>query len=111
MIRTCQFFSADSMPNPRGLKIVKLYEAPEAAILHIFLQPGQAVPPHTTPVNVSFYVLQGTLDIEIGDERITVQADTLVESPAAITHALYNHSDQLARVMVIKHPNPSSLSH
>ncbi len=110
MIRTCQVFSADSMPNPRGLKIVKLYEASEAAILHIFLQPGQAVLPHTTPVNVSFYVLQGTLDIEIGDERMAVQADTLVESPASIPHAIYNQSDQLAGILVIKHPNPSSLN-
>lgn len=110
MIRTKNVFSADRMANPRGLEIVKLYDSPEAVILHIFLKGGETVTTHTTPVNVSFYVLQGEIEIEIGSEKIQVKADTLVESPAHIPHALYNTSAELARILVIKHPNPAAMN-
>ena len=63
----------------------------------ITLEPGQPLKRHITPVNVAFYVLEGTGVVEIGDEKTEVTRDTLVESPKDIVHCLYNESDSLFR--------------
>ena len=52
--------------------------------MHITLQPGEALKPHSTPVDVFFYILEGSGDVDIGGERQTVHADCLVDSPANI---------------------------
>ncbi len=93
--------------NPHGIQAQRLYDAAEAEIIHMFLSPGQVVKPHFTPVNVSFYVLEGELEITIGDEIETIGRDFLVESPANIAHSLRNISASNARVLVIKHPKPA----
>ena len=62
---------------------------------------------HITPVDVFFYVLEGTGVVEIGDEKKEVSLDTLIESPAKIPHCWYNESDKLLRVLVVKVPRPT----
>lgn len=76
----------------------------------IVLQPGDAMRLHATPVDVFFYVLEGTGIVEIGDERETVTADMLVDSPARIPHRLLNESDAPFRFLVVKTPRPSEKS-
>ncbi len=88
----------------------KLYDKDSAQVMHITLKPGEALKPHITPVDVFFYVLQGTVDIRIGDETISVDKDKLVESPKDIVHNLSNNSDSDARIMVAKAPKPTSKS-
>ncbi len=56
---------------------------------------------------MAFYVLEGTGIVEIGDEKMEVTKDTLVESPKEIVHCLYNESDSLFRFMVVKAPKPT----
>jgi mannose-6-phosphate isomerase-like protein (cupin superfamily) len=60
-----------------------------------------------TPVDVFFYVLEGSGIVEIGDEKQTVGKDMLVESPARIPHTWLNISDALFRVLVVKVPKPT----
>jgi len=60
-----------------------------------------------TPVDVIFYVLEGTGVIEIGDEKSTAGKDTLIESPARIPHRWINESTSVFRVLVIKVPKPT----
>ncbi len=76
-------------------------------VVVITLQPGEALKKHITPVDVFFYVLEGTGIIEIGDEKETVTQDMLVESPARIPHRWTNESDQIFRVLVVKVPRPT----
>lgn len=76
----------------------------------ISLQPGESLRRHATPVDVFFYVLEGTGVVEIGDERETVIADMLVESPARIPHRLLNESDSVFRFLVVKTPRPNEKS-
>ena len=85
-----------------------LYSTEHAMVVHITLQAGERLKPHITPVDVFFYVLEGTPTIEIGDEKQTVAADHLVESPAKIKHCIYNETDQIARVLVVKTPRPTT---
>jgi len=88
--------------NPHGIDARKLMDLPKAQVVHMKLGPGDSLKKHITPVDVFFYVLEGEGSVEIGDEKITVSTDTLIESPANIPHAWYNESQGTLRFLVIK---------
>jgi quercetin dioxygenase-like cupin family protein len=92
--------------NKNGLKASRLYDNPEGEIIHIEIEAGKTLQSHSTPVNVAFYVIEGELKIEIGEEKKACPADTLIESPKDIPHAIHNESDISARILVIKMPKP-----
>lgn len=94
--------------TPHKVDVRKMYEKETAQVMHITLQPGEALKPHITPVDVFFYVLEGTPEIRVGEETVKVEKDSLVESPKDIVHCLYNNSDCVARVLVVKAPKPQS---
>lgn len=85
----------------------KILVKDEVEAVHLEIAPGGTLPLHKTPVEVFFYVLEGTGEIEIGDERQNVDTDTLVESPKMIPHALHNTGTGLFRVLVVKTPRPA----
>jgi quercetin dioxygenase-like cupin family protein len=96
-----------SGPNPHHVDARKIYETTHAMAVVITLQPGESLKRHLTPVDVFFYVLEGTGTIEIGNERQTVGKDMLVESPARIPHRWINESGAVFRVLVVKVPKPT----
>ena len=85
-----------------------LYNSPELIVTVIALQPGERLKRHITPVDVAFFVLEGTGIVEIGEEKASISAGTLVESPKNVLHCWYNESDQQLRFMVIKAPRPQT---
>lgn len=93
--------------NPHKVDVKQLYDDESAQIMHILLKPGEALKPHKTPVNVTFYVLEGAPTVHIGEESSVFEKDTLIESPAQIVHYLSNESDKLARILVTKAPKPT----
>jgi quercetin dioxygenase-like cupin family protein len=72
----------------------------------ITLQPGESLKKHITPVDVLFYVLEGTGIVEIGNERAGCTKDMLIESPAKVPHRWTNESSAVFRVLVVKVPKP-----
>jgi len=96
-----------SGPNPHHVDARKVYDSPHAMAVVITLKPGEALKKHITPVDVFFYVLEGTGVVEIGSERQTVGKDMLVESPAKIPHKWTNESNAVFRVLVVKVPKPT----
>ncbi len=92
--------------TPHGVKVNLLYDRPEAQALHITLAPGESLKRHVTPVDVFFFVLEGTPTIEVGDEKTAVEAGLLVESPKNIVHCIYNNTGVQARILVVKAPRP-----
>jgi quercetin dioxygenase-like cupin family protein len=96
-----------SGPNPHHVDARKIYESPHAMVVVITLKPGEALKKHITPVDVFFYVLEGTGVVEIGDEKQTVEKDMLVESPARVPHRWTNESTAVFRVLVVKVPKPA----
>ena len=99
--------SVVSGPNPHHVDARKIYDTPHAMAVVITLQPGEALKKHITPVDVFFYVLEGTGFCEIGDEKQVVSRDMLVESPARIPHTWSNESGSVFRVLVVKVPKPT----
>lgn len=106
-MNTITLSEAEPRENPHGVDVRKLYDTEDAQAMHITLAPGEALKRHITPVDVFFYVLEGTGVVEIGEEKRTVSADTLIESPKHVVHCWYNESDAPVRVLVVKAPRPT----
>ena len=96
--------------TPHKIDVREMYNKESAQAMLMALQPGESLKPHKTPVDVFFFILEGTPTIHIGDESEVCEADTLVESPADIVHYLSNDSNSLARILVVKAPRPISLT-
>jgi len=101
---TRKLSEVEIMDNAHGVDARNLYNTEEAMISIITLEAGQSLKPHITPVDVAFYVLEGTGVVEVGDEKIEVTKDTLIESPKDIMHCWYNESGSPLRFMVVKAP-------
>ena len=56
-----------------------------------------------------FYLLEGEGIVEIGDEKLAVSKDMLIDSPKNIPHCLYNESNADFRVLVVKTPAPTMM--
>lgn len=89
-----------------GIRGTKIYVQPEGEIVHLQMEPGAHLKAHKTPVNVAFYVLEGTATLVIGDEEREFGPDTIIDSPKDIPHAVLNKGNCNMRILVIKMPKP-----
>ncbi len=96
--------------TPHKVDVRKLYDYDNAQVMHMTLKAGESLKPHITPVDVFFYILEGIVDVQIGDETVSVEKDNLVESPKGIIHCLSNSSKSIARILVVKAPKPTTQS-
>ncbi|MBN1925340.1 MAG: cupin domain-containing protein [Prolixibacteraceae bacterium] len=92
--------------NPHNVDVRQLYNHESAQVMHILLQAGETLKPHKTPVDVFFYVLEGSPTVYVGKESQVFEKDTLIESPANIVHYLSNEGNTPARILVTKAPRP-----
>jgi len=106
-MQTVEVLKQPVLANPHGVEARKLYDSQHAQVMHITLGPGQSLKKHTTPVDVFFYVLEGTGVVEIGDESREAGPNTLIESPAGGSHCWHNRGDAVLRVLVVKTPRPA----
>jgi mannose-6-phosphate isomerase-like protein (cupin superfamily) len=95
------------MKTAHGVDARNLYNTEDAMITVITLKEGESLKRHITPVDVAFYVLEGTGLVEVGEEKIEVTKNSLVESPKDIVHCWYNEKSEPLRFMVIKAPRPT----
>ena len=86
----------------------ELYSKEFAQAVHITLNPGESLKPHITPVDVFFFVIEGTPEILIDKEIQKVEKNSLIESPKDIPHCIYNNSEKIARILVVKTPRPTT---
>ena len=100
--------TTDRMKTIHGIDARGLYSTPELAVTAITLQPGERLKRHITPVDVAFFVLEGTGTVEIGEEKEEIPAGTLVESPKDVVHCWYNTGEERLRFLVIKAPRPTA---
>ncbi|NLA24340.1 MAG: cupin domain-containing protein [Bacteroidales bacterium] len=94
--------------NPHGVEARMFHDNEFAQAVYLVLQPGEQLKRHSTPVDVFFYVLEGTGIVEIGEEKLEVSKDTYIDSPAKIPHCWYNESTEVLRILVVKTPRPTN---
>lgn len=109
-MKVTKYQDEEKHPNPHGVDVRKLYDKESAQVSHITLLPGEGLKPHKTPVDVFFVVLEGTPVIQVGEEEEICEKDWLIESPAHIVHNIYNPTQSIARILVVKAPRPSTMS-
>ena len=83
-----------------------IYDHDHGQAVVISLKNGETLKKHVTPVDVMFYILEGTGKVEVGDEVKEVSRDMVIESPARIPHRLFNESSPEFRFLVVKMPKP-----
>lgn len=95
-----KYTSLKPKENPHGVDVREIYNHEDAQIVHMILEPGQALKPHSTMVDVFMYILEGVSVIYIADEIIEADADTIIESSKDIVHWIENTGAVKARILV-----------
>ena len=89
-----------------GLLARTLYSSSEAKIIHMTLRPGAAVKPHVSPVDMEFFVLEGSGTFQLGEESAEAGAGNLLPCPRGVPHGMRNDGPGDLRVLAIKNPRP-----
>ncbi len=94
--------------TPHKVAVKPLYSFEHASFVHITLEAGETLKKHITPVDATFFGLEGVGKVEIGDETQELKKEELVFSPKGIAHRLFNESDTPFKFLVIKTPTPGN---
>jgi mannose-6-phosphate isomerase-like protein (cupin superfamily) len=103
-MKIVKVYDVPEATNPHKVSMRPLHDTPHVQVNIFDLKPGEALKMHTTPVDAFFYILEGRGVVEIGGEQQEVSADMLVDSPARIPHLLKNTGESVFRFLVIKTP-------
>jgi len=101
---------APEVETPHLASVRPIHSTEHVQVTLITLEPGEALRPHITPVDATFYVLEGEATVEIGQERQVAPMHSLIHSPAKIVHRVLNEGSERVRFLVIKTPRPSDPS-
>ncbi len=96
------------METTLRLAAVKLFDSPQAELVHLTLRSGECIPAHYAAVDTIFYVLEGHPVLESQGECQILDPDQTIASPANTPHAIRNEGDKSARLLVIKAPRAQS---
>jgi quercetin dioxygenase-like cupin family protein len=87
-----------------GITVVKA-DRSEVNVLELEIRPGGGVSPHFHKGHSdSFYVLEGEVDIHVGDEVVSATAGSYVLAPPHVVHWFRNVSTAPARVLNLHTP-------
>ena len=65
------------------------------------VRPGGGPPPHIhSREEESFYVLEGEITFQVGDDRFVAKAGTFANMPVGSLHSFRNDTDKAARMIV-----------
>ena len=87
-----------------GMSVIKVAR-PELSLLEFEVEPGGGVQPHYHKKHSdSFFVLEGELEIHVGDEVVTAVPGTYALAPPGVVHFFRNVSAAPARVLNLHTP-------
>ncbi|KXB05431.1 hypothetical protein AKJ49_00815 [candidate division MSBL1 archaeon SCGC-AAA382A03] len=96
------------MESSEEFKPHKLIQKDEVEVVLLAFEPGQGLPVHETSVDVFFHVIKGEAAIKVGEDEKNVSEGNIVLSPADIPHTVRNESDEEAKILVVKTPQPGA---
>ena len=87
-----------------GVTVVKAAR-PELSFLELVIQPGGSVSPHFHKGHSdSFYILEGEVELHVGEEVVSGTAGTYVLAPPHVVHWFRNVTDSPGRVLNLHTP-------
>ena len=92
----------DSDPNARvhvNFPLNRVAGTQGGAVVYFEVRPGERLGRHTDSPEEILYIVQGTAEAEVGDERGIVRAGDLALIPAMVPHALRNVGDETVKVV------------
>jgi quercetin dioxygenase-like cupin family protein len=95
-----------SAPNPRTDVLLRSEETDgRVSVVEIEVPPHNPGPPlHIHDFDETFYVLEGELTFQLGEQRFTRRAGELAFAPRNVAHTYANHSDAPARALLVCTP-------
>jgi mannose-6-phosphate isomerase-like protein (cupin superfamily) len=85
----------------------RLYDSPQATLIHMAIRPGKAIESHAASVDMEFFVLEGRGLFIVGDESAEAGPGALVESPKDVPHGIRNVGPGELLVLAIKNGKSS----
>jgi quercetin dioxygenase-like cupin family protein len=82
--------------------------SPHQALTHFELAPGGRIERHVHAFEEAFYVLEGTLEVEVAGHREELQAHDYVWIEVGVGHELANRGSEPARWLEVSAPAPGS---
>jgi quercetin dioxygenase-like cupin family protein len=71
------------------------------ALWEAIVPPGGGPPPHVhSREEEGFYILEGEITFQIGDQPLVATAGTFANMPVGTPHSFKNESDRLARMLI-----------
>ena len=71
----------------------------DGGVVYFELEPGKRLATHTDSPEEILYIVAGTAEAEVGDERGVVSAGDLAVVPAMVPHGLRNIGDDTVKVV------------
>ena len=68
-------------------------------VSELYRDQGSAIPLHTHPTEEVFYVTEGSLVMQVGDETVTAGPESVVCIPAGAPHAVRNEAADTAHAI------------
>lgn len=82
----------------------RLYASPSAVVIHMTINPGHAIMPHSASMDMEFFVLEGEAVFTVGEEETVAKSGTLVVGPKDISHGIRNPGHAPLKILAIKNP-------
>lgn len=79
-----------------------MFSSSKVEMVHLNLNPGEMVPPHSNPFEVVFYLLEGELELTVENQSVILKPDSASHVDTNKNRALSNKSENIARVIVVK---------
>jgi quercetin dioxygenase-like cupin family protein len=92
----------DAERVPLNIDARKLCIRQDVELIHIDLEPGETLEKHANPFDVIFYVVDGSGELEVVEEKRQITKDTAIEVPAGVMRGWKNTGPGNLRVLVIK---------
>ena len=71
-------------------------------VIHLCLQPGQAIPQHTNPFDVIACLLEGEVTLLTGDKQVKLKIHNVAEIEKGAERGFTNNGILEARLLILK---------
>jgi quercetin dioxygenase-like cupin family protein len=114
--------AGDSMPGPyvfipnfadharlpeNGILSRTVQNDDRSKIIQFCFAPGQELSVRTAPFPATIYIVQGEAELQLGPDRMPVQAGAFAYMPAQLEHAIRAKTEVVMLLTLLKNPSPA----